>query len=156
MAGLLTGAQSTSRAATSGSHIDTDLANDDVPGAAHKLRRYLEAVMADIAESLRAHVPYRPDPSYDLGEFLSAVKGRHSELLKKAAASASSWKNPQAGQLVQDLKDQRAKVIPGLESESWAINKLVHDNDWATMVGSDFAPSWTHLGSFLTCSLAVT
>ena len=120
--------------------IGLDLDNDDVPGAAHKLRRYLEAVAGDIAESLCARVPYRPDSSYDLGELLSAVKGRHNELLKKAAASASSWKNPQAAQLVQDLKDQRAKVIPTQEDENWVINKLVHNNDWAPMVVGDFDP----------------
>jgi hypothetical protein len=118
--------------------IGSDLNNDDVPGAAHKLRRYLEAVTGDIAESLRARVPYRPNSDYDLGEFLSAVKGRHSELLKKAAASADSWRNPEAAQLVQDLKDQRAKVVPAQEQESWAINKLVHNNDSVPMVGADF------------------
>lgn len=121
-------------------HIGLDLRNDDVPGAAHKLRRYLEAAAGDIAEFLRARVPYRPDPSYDLGELLAAVKGRHSDLLKKAAASADSWNNPRAVQVVQDLKDQRAKVIPLQEDESWAINKLVHNNDWAPMVASDFDP----------------
>ena len=96
--------------------------------------------MVDIAESLRARVPYRPGSSYDLGEFLSAVKGQHNELLGKAARSANSWKNTQAKQQVQDLKDQRARVIPVQECESWAINKLVHNNDWATMVSSDFSP----------------
>jgi hypothetical protein len=120
--------------------IGLDLGNDDVASAAHKLRRYLEAAAGDIAESLRAPVPYRPDSSYDLGEFLAAVKGRHGELLKKAAASANSWKNPQAVQQVQDLKGQRAKVIPLQEDESWVINKLVHNNDRAPMVVSDFDP----------------
>jgi hypothetical protein len=120
--------------------IAADLGNGDVPGAAHKLRRHLEAVTADLAEALYARVPYRPDASYDLGELLAAVKKRHSELLGKAAASANSWKNTQAKQQVQDLKDQRAKVIPAQEGESWAINKLVHNNDWATMGRGDFAP----------------
>jgi recombinational DNA repair ATPase RecF len=120
--------------------IGADLGNDDVPAAAHKLRRYLETVAGDIAEALRARVPYRPGASYDLGELLSAVKGRHNDLLKKATKSATSWNNPQAIQLVEDLKDQRAKVIPGQEDESWVINKLVHNNDWAPMVSSDFHP----------------
>lgn len=120
--------------------IAADLGNDDVPGAAHKLRRYLEAVAADVAEATYARVPYRPDASYDLGELLAAVKGRHSDLLGKAAASANSWSNADAKQRVQDLKDQRAKVIPAQESESWAINKLVHNNDFASMGRSDFSP----------------
>ena len=108
--------------------------------AAHKLRRYLEAVLGDIAESLRARVTYRPDSDYDLGEFLSAVKGRHNDLLKKAASAANSCNNSKDAQLVQDLKGQRAKVIPDQEEESWAINKLVHNNDSVTMVAADFEP----------------
>ena len=56
--------------------IDADLADDNVPGAAHKLRRNLEASMADIAASLQAKVTYRPDNNYDLGAFFSAVKSR--------------------------------------------------------------------------------
>lgn len=135
--------------------IGVDLANDDAPGAAHKLRRYLEAVTGDIAESLRARVPYRPSSSYDLGELLSAAKGRHSDLLKKAASSANSWSNSEAKQLVQDLKDQRAKVIPIQEDESWVINKLVHNNDWAQMVVGDLDPIIDASRQFLdlfTCS----
>jgi hypothetical protein len=120
--------------------IGADLGNDDASGAAHKLRRYLEAVAGDIAEALRARVPYRPGASYDLGELLSAVKGRHSDLLKKAAKSAASWNNAQAAQLVGDLKDKRAKTIPAQEDESWAINRLVHNNDWVPMVPGDFIP----------------
>ena len=42
--------------------------------------------------------------------------------------------------LVQDLRDRRAKVIPAQEDESWAINKLVHNNDWAPMAAGDFKP----------------
>jgi energy-coupling factor transporter ATP-binding protein EcfA2 len=120
--------------------IDTDLANDDIPGAAHKIRRYLEAATADLAESLGARVTYRADANYDLGELLTAVKGRHGDLLKKAAASADSWNNTHARQRVQDIKDQRIKVIPAQECEGWAINKLVNNNDWATMGRGDFAP----------------
>jgi ABC-type multidrug transport system ATPase subunit len=129
--------------------IDTDLARNDVPGAAHKLRRYLEAVMADIADSIGAKVVYRADASYDLGELLSAVQGRHNELLKKAAAAANSWNNSTATQQVKDLKDERAKVIPAHLSESWAINKVVHNNDWAAMCKADFTPALESSKNFL-------
>lgn len=50
--------------------IVADLGHDDVPGAAHKLRRHLEASAADIAESIGGRVPYRADASYDLGVLL--------------------------------------------------------------------------------------
>jgi hypothetical protein len=120
--------------------IERDIASDDIPAAAHKLRRYLEATSADIAESIRGRVPYRSDAGFDLGELLDAVKGRHNDLLKKAAASANSWGNEGAKAEVQRLKDERAKVIPIQETENWAINKLVHNNDGVAMSRSDFDP----------------
>ena len=52
--------------------IQVDLDDDDIPGAAQKLRRNLEASMADIATGLWARVPYRPDNNYDLGTSCSA------------------------------------------------------------------------------------
>ena len=122
------------------SRAEGDLANDDASGAAHKLRRYLESVMTDLAESLRASVPYRPEPNYDLGELMNAVNKRHGELLGIAADAANSWKSDSAKQRVQDLKAQRAKAIPAQQNESWAINKLVHNNDWTQLGRTDIEP----------------
>lgn len=119
--------------------IDADLVNDDVPSAAHKLRRNLEASLGDIAASIQGSVVYRGDNNYDLAAFFSAVKGRHSDLLKKAAASANAWNNDVAKQQVEALKAERAKAVEAQDGENWAINALVHNNDWATMSKADFA-----------------
>lgn len=135
--------------------IDADLAKNDVPGAAHKLRRNLEASMADIAHGLQARVAYRLDNNYDLGAFVSAVKGRHGDLLKKAADSANSWNNDMDKQQVDALKADRALVIPAQDDENWAINALVHNNDWATMSKADFAPvveAYKQFIGLFTCS----
>jgi hypothetical protein len=131
------------------SRIDADLAADDVSGAAHKLRRHMEAVTADIAASIQARVAYRPDASYDLGELLGAVTGRHGELLKKAKASATAWKNEAATQKVAELAKARARVVPAQQTESWVINKLVHNNDWAVLSASDLVPVLEACKSFL-------
>ncbi|WP_353649597.1 AAA family ATPase [Nakamurella sp. A5-74] len=122
------------------SQIEADLAIDNVPGAAHKLRRNLEAELSDIAAGLQGQVVFRPDNSYDLNAFFSAVKGRHGELLKKAAASANSWNNDSVKAQVEAMKAQRAESISEQDGENWAINKLVHNNDWATMSRADFEP----------------
>jgi hypothetical protein len=112
------------------------------------------AVAADVAEQLialddigtivervfAAPERYRPDNNYDLGSFFSAVKGRHGDLLKKAADSASSWDNQAARQQVKALKAGRAGAMLAQDGENWAINALVHNNDWATMSKADFAP----------------
>lgn len=122
------------------SNIDADLANDDVPGAAHKLRRYLEAAMGDIAEAIGGQVPYRSDASHDLSELFNSVKGRHGDLLRKASGAANSWNLPEAMEDVKELKAARAKAVSEQGGENWAINKLVHNNDSVTMTKEDFAP----------------
>lgn len=137
--------------------VDADLANDDVPAAAHKLRRNLEASLSDIAASIQGQVTYRGDNNYDLSAFFAAVKGRHSDLLKKAAASANSWNNDAARQQVEHLKVERAKAVLTQDGENWAINALVHNNDWATMSRADFEPVVEACKQFLdlfTCSNA--
>lgn len=135
--------------------IDADLAKDDVPGAAHKLRRNLEASLSDIAANIQGQIVFRPDNNYDLSSFFSAVKGRHGDLLKKAMASANSWDNDAARQQVKELMAQRAEAILTQDGENWAINALVHNNDWATMSKADFAPVVGACRQFLdlfTCS----
>lgn len=120
--------------------IAADLADDDVPGAAHKLRRNLEVTMAELAATIRGRVAFRPDNNYELGDFFRAVKGRHGDWLGKAAASANAWNNYAAKQQITALKEQRSKALLAQEGENWAINALVHHNEWAAMSKDDFAP----------------
>lgn len=137
--------------------VDTDLANDDVPAAAHKLRRNLEASLADIAAGIQGQVVYRGDNNYDLSAFFSAVKGRHGDLLKKAATSANSWNNEAAKRKVEALKAERTNAIEAQDGENWAINALVHNNDWATLSKADFGMVVEACKQFLnlfTCSNA--
>ncbi|MDO4259022.1 MAG: AAA family ATPase [Actinomycetaceae bacterium] len=135
--------------------IEADLAADDVPGAAHKLRRNLESSLADIAASIQGQVVFRPDNNYSLSSFFSAVKGRHRDLLKKATASANSWNNDAAKRKVEELNEERRIAILAQDGENWAINALVHNNDWATMTKADFMPVVEACKQFLelfTCS----
>ncbi|MDQ4033793.1 MAG: AAA family ATPase [Actinomycetota bacterium] len=120
--------------------IDSDLSKDDVHGAAHKLRRHLESIMKDLAGSIRGQVMYRPDARYELGELFDAVKSRHKNLLKKAASAADSWNDEAAKQRIQNLKEARSTALLAQEGENWAINALVHYNEWATMTKADFVP----------------
>lgn len=120
--------------------IEGDLTKSDVHGAAHKLRRRLEAAAADIAEGIGGRVVYRGDANYDLSELLDAVKGRHSDLLKVAAVAAESWSDDVARQKVVALKQERIAVVPEQQGENWIINTLVHNNDWAQTSANDFRP----------------
>lgn len=120
--------------------IDDDLAKGDVSGAAHKLRRRLEAAASDLAGSLGASVVYRTDNNYDPSALLNAVKKRHNDLLKKASRVANKWNDEEAKAVVKEKKEARAKIIPEQDSESWIINKLVHNNDWVNASVNDFKP----------------
>jgi ABC-type Mn2+/Zn2+ transport system ATPase subunit len=129
--------------------IDSDLECDDVPAAAARLRRHLEAVTADLAAGIGGQVAYRSDADYDLGQLLTAVKSRHGELLGKAAQSAQSWNNDEALNAIKAIKAQRSKAIPVQEGENWVINKLVHNNDWAAITKEDFTPVLVATRQFL-------
>lgn len=120
--------------------IDDDLKTDNVNGAAHKLRRHLEASTADIAEAIGGKVSYRGDGNYNLADFLSAVKSKHSDLLKLANKAATSWGDSNLVSRIKAIQDARSAAISEHDSENWAINVLVHQNDWASMSAADFAP----------------
>lgn len=129
--------------------IDADLDRGDVAGAAHKLRRALEASASDIADSIGGPVTYRSDSSYDLSVFLDSIKGRHGKLLSMAASSAQSWGNQQQAQQVEELKQRRNAVVPEQDAESWLLNKLVHNNDWANGTEADLRPVLSAAQDFL-------
>jgi hypothetical protein len=129
--------------------IDEDLVKEDVAGAAHKLRRRLEAAAADIAEAIGGRVPFRGDNNYDLSVLLSAVKGRHGELLGKAAAAANSWGDQTAIDAVKAKKVARTAVVPEQESEAWLVNALVHNNDGVNASVNDLKPVLEATRSFL-------
>lgn len=129
--------------------IEEDLQREDIPGAAHKLRRRLEAAAADLAHNLGASVPYRGDNSYDLSVLLNGVKGRYKDLLAKAAKAANKWGDEMVKAEVEVKKLARAQVIPEQEGEAWIVNKLVHNNDWVNASVSDFRPVLDATKAFL-------
>ena len=56
----------------------------------------MEYVGGELADRLRAKLPFRGDFSYDAGDLMSAVIGRHGELLKLGAKAADKWNNEDA------------------------------------------------------------
>ncbi|MBW3565433.1 MAG: ATP-binding protein [Acidobacteria bacterium] len=145
--------------------IDEDLAKNEVPAAAARLRRHLEFVATDLANELGAKVHFRADGGYDKGELLSAVVRRQGELLGKAEKAAKSWKNEAEVKRVNDLQQERSEILTEVNGEDWVINKALHYNEWADLSREDFRPvvsvfrrllqqfrcsrcdSWVHLSS---------
>ena len=92
---------------------------------------------------------YRSDGSYDLSVFLDSIKGRHGKLLSMAASSAQSWGNHQQVETVEQIKKRRKELISEQTAESWLLNKLVHNNDWADGTEADFRPVLAAAQDFL-------
>jgi hypothetical protein len=120
--------------------IDEDLDRHDVSSAAARLRRNVEARLADVAEQLGGMVPYRSSGNWDLGEYVNAVKGRYSKLLGRAAGAANSWNDDVARARVAEVKQDWDSASLGQTSEQWAVNPAVHFNEWANFSESDFRP----------------
>jgi len=118
--------------------IDIDLAKNDVNAAAARLRRHLEYVAADLADNFGAKPVFRGDFSYDLGDLLPAVIGRHAEVLKLAAKSAQHWKDEDAKKRVEVLKNARAEAMDKYGGENWVVNKAVHYNEWENFSKAEF------------------
>ena len=118
--------------------IESDIAKGETNVAAGRLRRHMEFVAGELADQLAARVPYRGDSSYDLGVLLSAVIGRHGDLLKLAAGAANKWNNEDAKAKVQALKNSRKEALAAYHGEQWVVNKTIHFNDWADFSRSEF------------------
>jgi hypothetical protein len=120
--------------------IDADLAKNDVPAAAGRLRRHLEYVLSDLADELGAKVTYRAEGGHDMGEFLNAVIGRHGELLKSAAKAAKSWGNDDETAKIEALQAAWSEILTAKNGEQWMINKAIHYNEWFDLSKNDFRP----------------
>jgi RecF/RecN/SMC N terminal domain len=118
--------------------IEADLAKNDVPTAAGRLRRHLEYISSELADQLGAQPTYRGDFSYDLGDLLPAVIGRQGELLKLAAKAANDWKDEGAKAKVEAMKTARSEALAAYGGEGWVINKAIHFNEWADFSKAEF------------------
>ncbi|MCA9252022.1 MAG: AAA family ATPase [Phycisphaerales bacterium] len=120
--------------------IDGDLAKNEVPTAAARLRRHLEYVAADLADELAASVAFRGDNSYDMGMLLSSVIGKQGELLKEAVKVAKSWGDDEQTAKAEEMLNTRAAILAEKSGEEWIVNKAVHYNEWADLSKEDFRP----------------
>ena len=118
--------------------IESDVAKGETPVAASRLRRHMEYVGAELADRLGAKPPFRGDFSYDAGDLMSSVIGRHGELLKLGAKAANKWNNEDAKATVAALKDSRKEALDAYHGEQWVLNKAIHFNEWAQFTKSEF------------------
>ena len=118
--------------------IECDIAKGEIDVAAARLRRHMEYVSGELADSLIATPPYRGDFYYDLGDLLPAVIGRHRVLLKRAAAAASRWKDSDAQATVEAMRKARSHALDRYGGETWVVNKALHWNAWVNLAKAEF------------------
>ena len=116
----------------------TALESGNVAGSAHAVRHTFEMLGPSICDSLAAPLRFRSDGGWTAGEYMDAAIGRFSKLLKKARSAAHSWK--QGMDAIEKREAAFAEANKVLGGERWAVNAMVHFNEWADLSPADFAP----------------
>lgn len=114
--------------------------DNEIASAAHQLREHLEFFYEGICDALNAPVGYRTDSRYELGDFLSGAKGRYGALLRLAKASANSWNNDDAMEMLAEIETQYKENLNRTQLEQWIINESVHFNKLTDSGKDDFLP----------------
>jgi energy-coupling factor transporter ATP-binding protein EcfA2 len=117
-----------------------DLASNDVPTAAHRLRRGAEDFFAEICDGLEARVRFRTTSRLELGDLIPAAMSRYKELIRLGKSAAQSWGDSAAMDRLVELDSVASQIFDRTQVEQWAINDNVHYNSWANFTPDDFQP----------------
>ncbi len=120
--------------------INKDLEKNDVPSAAARLRRGLEQFFGMVCNDLQASVTFKLDGRYELGDFFKAAMQQYRELIKKAKASAQSWKKSEMFERLNELDSNRTQILERTQAERWTIDANVHFNNWINLKVDEFRP----------------
>ncbi len=120
--------------------MENDLAIDQVPAAAARLRRFGEEYFSAICEDLIATVPCKQDGRWEFGELLQSASSRLKALLKAGIESAQSWGHEEIVSRLTELEKARSISMKFFTDEQGVINQTVHFNYWVHLSSSDFKP----------------
>ena len=120
--------------------IQADLDQDDVTGAAFKLRRGSEDFFESVCNALGARITYNSAMQWQLDDWLPAAMSQFKDLLKRARGAATSWSDKDTADELQKLESVRKQIYDRTHIEQWAINASVHFNSWENMSPKDFLP----------------
>lgn len=135
--------------------IKEDLEKDDVPSAAHKLRRNAECFFDNICDFLSAKLPYKGHHQWELGDFAPAAISAYTEHLKKAKTNFQKMKQQDKFEELNELEKKANTIIAKSQIEQWIINENVHHNKWEVFDKKDFVPvveAFRDLFGLFTCS----
>jgi DNA repair exonuclease SbcCD ATPase subunit len=134
--------------------IEKDLKRNDVPAAAAKLRRGSEEYFSLVCSALQAPVKFKFSGQYELGDLLSGAQSAYNKHLKRAKTAARSWENYPELEKLTEIEDYSKNVFDRINIERWAVNPVVHFNEWTDFTPQDFEPvmsSFQDLFSLFQC-----
>ena len=120
--------------------IEEDLRRNDVPAAAHKLRRGSEEYFRTVCNSLGAKVKFKDNGEYTLGDLLPEAINRYKTLINMAKDSANSWNKPEEVHRLVAIERSSKEIFNRTNAENWAVNANVHYNKWVDFNLNDFKP----------------
>jgi len=116
------------------------LEQNDVRGAAGRLRHYLEFASAELCHRLRAEVQYRGDAQYQLGELLPPAISKLRSLFQRGKESANSWNRRDAVDEIDRMEQDFREATERSKAEEWQVNVAIHYNSWENLTKEDFRP----------------
>ncbi|MCX5693880.1 MAG: AAA family ATPase [Candidatus Omnitrophica bacterium] len=122
------------------SSIKECLDKDDVPSAAHKLRREAECFFENVCDSLYANVPYKGSYQWELGELAPSAVSTLKGYIKKAKDNFQRIKQQDKVDKLDEILKKINDVVQKLQVEQWAVNENVHFNKLSEMGKEDFEP----------------
>ena len=135
--------------------IQAHLNQDDISGAAFRLRRGSEEFFEEVCNALGAQITYNSGMQWQLDDWLPAAMEEYKDLVKAGRAAALSWNDDDALAAFEELESVRKQVYSRTHVEQWSINASVHYNNWANMSKEDFSPvvdAFRDLQGIYTCS----
>ncbi|MBI4744096.1 MAG: AAA family ATPase [Actinobacteria bacterium] len=120
--------------------IKEALEKDDVPTAAHKLRREAEFFFENACDFLYAKIPYKGNHQWDLGEYASAAISVLKIIVDKAIKNFKKSGQDDKAEELKAFYETAKSVITKSQVEQWAVNAEVHYNEWANLTKNDFSP----------------
>lgn len=116
------------------------LEKDDVPSAAHKLRREAEFFFENVSDFLYAKIPYKGNHQWELGEYASASVSALKTAIERAIKNFKKTKQDDKAKELESSYETAKAIIAKSSIEQWAVNSEVHYNKWANLTKNDFSP----------------
>jgi len=135
--------------------IEQKLSNNDVNTGAFILRRYLEYAGHAFCDGLRAPVGFKGDGNYSLNDLFPPAIKRIKDMIKQSKSAASSWGKEDRVAELADIQNTLLECSQATNVEFWAVNPVVHYNEWANLDAAEFGKvvtAYRSLFHLISCS----